>query len=103
MAKVKFKFLLRPVGHFTEQSKTPWFESSVKPARPGWYEVRDKPGAFPYNSRSMKRINGNSRFFNGEKWVAGWMGEFTSIFGCWPNCHQWRGLRAPYRKSRSKA
>lgn len=67
---------------------TPWFPGSVKPARPGLYEV-GHAWAMHRNSRNF--LTGHRRFFNGKHWRAGWCGESVSIFGNHPS-HVWRGL-----------
>jgi hypothetical protein len=69
---------------------TEWFPGNVKPVRPGFYEVRNDPATAP-STRSQMYLTGRRRYFNGETWRGGWLGEIVSIFGRHPS-HQWRGL-----------
>lgn len=68
--------------------KTEWFPASVKPARKGWYEVRN---AWLVEQRCHRLSGAPMRFFNGKNWRAGWGNELISIFGEHAS-HQWRGL-----------
>lgn len=77
--------------------RTPWFDASVKPARPGLYEVRHDPATRP-GPRSHKRLRGGPwRYWDGTEWRAGWI-PFANLSKTWPSIfgshesHQWRGL-----------
>lgn len=81
---------------------TPWFPGAVKPARSGWYEVRENP-ALHYNSSG--KLNGLPwRYWTGKNWMTAspdlkW--SFSSIFGN-HSAHQWRGLTKAAAQGESK-
>lgn len=64
---------------------TPWLSGTLKPARHGWYDVRDvmRPGATPYRL-----------YFNGSGWVSSDKpgNHRLSFFGM---LYEWRGRRTP--------
>jgi hypothetical protein len=75
---------------------TEWFPSTVKPALPGWYNVKCANGSNRFECYEGKdgRVNG-MRFWDGSKWLFRPNGNATN-FGevGWLNDY-WRGLTEP--------